>query len=562
MDSFLDLAKGYDMPVGCVVVLSSVSLLARIGTATYAEEVVRAFARIWEAYANSVSVVHGFPILVRGLDDETLIRSMLEIELWLSDCDKRRIHSLPSTSEHFISEWLRSNKEHTDTPTHSSTSYATDTHPHPLRLPHSLHSLEKGTFVSPGWEDMATSLPTLQEEEEKKLGIMLEELNEKFALQLDLEPSMDRSSQSASDYRESNSISMILAGSSHSARTLDSIDRDSINLLDAAVPGFRINPNNVAKMASEVCDLAEGTDPKNTVVVIQVLDNSTFYCGKDFGEMSLPKKGKDNRYHEDGELKYMKKQLLRELFTQILELVKAARDCQVVITLPLPRWLLCSCCSDPSHCTNRGEDSFSADMNQALKDIRLWLEDMLSLRKLGNVHLFDPCPALGLTGPDMDVDYAMELSGLDPIHPTENGYAALAASLTSFCQETIAQAQAAAEAKSAHGVATQRPKPVRREAWIDGSQAVAKRQQANHQLRGFKKNSGYHSRGAANPLGRGGRGGPAGNPFVWKLALGAAAGGGVRGGTKPSLPSTTAFVFFLLISIFVCSTDFKSTLTS
>jgi hypothetical protein len=58
--------------------------------------------------------------------------------------------------------------------------YATDMHPHPLRLPHCLHSLEKGTFVSPGWEDMATSLPTLQEEEEKKLlGIMLEELKEK-----------------------------------------------------------------------------------------------------------------------------------------------------------------------------------------------------------------------------------------------------------------------------------------------------------------------------------------------------------------------------------------------
>jgi hypothetical protein len=129
----------------------------------------------------------------------------------------------------------------------------------------------------------------------------------------------------------------------------------------------------------------------------------------------------------------------------------------------------------------------------------------------------------------MDVDYAMELWGLDPIHPTENGYSALAAALTSFCQDTIAQAQVAAEAKSARGAATQRPKPVRREAWIDGSQAVAKRQQANHQLRGFRKNSGYTSRGAANPRGRGGRGGPAGNPFVWKRGF---RGRGWRGGKR------------------------------
>jgi hypothetical protein len=63
-------------------------------------------------------------------------------------------------------------------------------------------------------------------------------------------------------------------------------------------------------------------------------------------------------------------------------------------------------------------------MSQALKDIRLWLEDMLSLRELVNIHLFDPYPALSLTGPDMDVDYAMELWGTDPVHPNESGYAA------------------------------------------------------------------------------------------------------------------------------------------
>jgi lysophospholipase L1-like esterase len=148
--------------------------------------------------------------------------------------------------------------------------------------------------------------------------------------------------------------------------------------------------------------------------------------------MSLPKKGSDNRYHLDGELKYVKKQLLKELFTQMLDLIKSAGDCQVVITLPLPRWLLYSCCNDLSHCTNRGEYSFSGDMNQALKDIWLRLEDMLSLHKLVDVHLFDPCPALGLTGPDMDVKYAMELWGTDPVHPSESGYAALATSCPVF----------------------------------------------------------------------------------------------------------------------------------
>ncbi len=224
------------MPVGSVVVLSSLSYLARVGTATYAKELVRALARIRDAYANSVRIVHGFPVLIGGLENESVVRSILEIELWLADSDKRRMHSLPNTSAHYITEWLRTNKSYSGSATDHS---ATDTHPHPLKLPNSLHSLEKGTYVSPGWEDLATCLPALQEEEEKKLlGVLIEDLNEKFALQLDLEPLTDRSSQSASDYMESDAISMIFAGSSHSARTLDVIDRDGINLLDATVPGF------------------------------------------------------------------------------------------------------------------------------------------------------------------------------------------------------------------------------------------------------------------------------------------------------------------------------------
>ncbi len=376
-DSFLEITKGFDMPVGSVVVLSSLSYLARVGTAAYAEELVRAIARIRDAYANSVRIVHGFPVLIGGLDDESVIRSILEIELWLADSDKRRMHSLPNTSAHYISEWLRTNKADTV----SDTDFASDTHPHPLKLPNSLHSLEKGTYVSPGWDDMATSLPTLQEEDEKKLlGVLIEELNDKFALQLDLEPSTDRSSQPASDYAESDSIIMIFAGSSHSARTIDVLDRGGINLLDATIPGYRLCPETVDKLAEDIKDLVDGLNPTNTVISVQVLDNSTYYCGHTFGEMSLPKKLADRKYHVEGELKYVKKQLFRELFALLLTLIRAAGDCHVVIWAPIPRWLHYSCCGDPTHCTNRNSDDFAGNMNLALADIRQWLEDMTNFR--------------------------------------------------------------------------------------------------------------------------------------------------------------------------------------
>jgi hypothetical protein len=180
-------------------------------------------------------------------------------------------------------EWLKTGTADTGPPRAS----ASDTHPRPLKLPNSLHSLKRGHMLALP----ATCLPALQKEDEKKLlGVLIEELNKKFALQLDLEPSMDRSSQLASDYTESESVSMIFAGSSHSARALDMIDREGVNLLDAISPGYRLSPDTVGKMADDKRDLVDGLNPINTVVSIQVLDNSTYYCGHTFGEMSLPKK--------------------------------------------------------------------------------------------------------------------------------------------------------------------------------------------------------------------------------------------------------------------------------
>jgi hypothetical protein len=91
--AFLDLVTGYDLPVGSVVLLSSAAQLLRIGPAAYSEEVVRACLRIREAYGGTVNSLHGIPIFTDGMSNPELIRSLLDIELWLGDTDKKRMHS-------------------------------------------------------------------------------------------------------------------------------------------------------------------------------------------------------------------------------------------------------------------------------------------------------------------------------------------------------------------------------------------------------------------------------------------------------------------------------------
>jgi hypothetical protein len=74
-------------------------------------------------------------------------------------------------------------------------------------------------------------------------------------------------------------------------------------------------------------------------VIIQALNNSTYYCGTEYGEMTLPKRGADRRYHVVGELRFLKKSAFGELFAHLLTIVKAAGKAQVIIWIPMPRCL-------------------------------------------------------------------------------------------------------------------------------------------------------------------------------------------------------------------------------
>jgi hypothetical protein len=137
---------------------------------------------------------------------------------------------------------------------------------------------------------------------------------------------------------------------------------------------------------------------------------------------------------------------------------------------------------------------------------------MIDLRKLANVSLYNSCDALNMTGPDMDVDRALELWGNDPVHPTEAGYAALAQDIRSLCESTIAEARArTAEATAPAAPPQQRQpaRPVRREGWIAGSTPVAKRFAPSTPQRGNNISRPWLPR---TNRGRGQRGGPAAHP--------------------------------------------------
>ncbi len=261
------------------------------------------------------------------MQDESTVRGLREIELWLSEADKRRHCSLPVTSAHFLKHFTTDSK-------HPST---TGTVRQALRLPSSLHSPDSVTYVSPGWEDLARSLPTLEEGDEQQfINIMLEELNSKFALQLDLSPITDWSCQSATDTPDESGTYIVLAGASHSSRLIDPLESAHLTVVDSTVAGFRITDSAVAAMAADLEEKLADLDPKNTVVLVQIFDNSIYQCKRENGDRTLPKKGRDGKYHAEGELCVVNRDTLRELFSAIQPILRVIRNFQSILLTPLP----------------------------------------------------------------------------------------------------------------------------------------------------------------------------------------------------------------------------------
>ena len=506
--AFLGLASGYDIPYGTVVVISSLSHLSRVGTAAYAEDMVRSVARFKEAYGGAVRVVHGFPVIAGGLDDQSAIRALLEIDLWLGDIDRRRTNSLAETSTFFVKEYYTpSHGTSTDISTKSTmTLTLTASASTGLKLPTSLHSLDKAIFTSPGWEEMATSLPPLSEEEEfAVISVMLEELNAKFALQLDPSPSTERSGFDSPPPDTDSKDTLVLAGSSHAGRLAEAMMSTHLRVVDVSMPGFRVSENSVDSLVTDLEEAMIGLDDASTAVLLQPFDNSIFFSSKAQGEKVLTRRGPDGRFHVEGELKMISREDMKDMFSSITPLIKACKGKKVIVMGPMPRYLFSRCCQARGHLTNFDSTVYVAEQRDSIMNVYTWLKNIIFMRRLKNVKIFNPSEALGLgknLGDDTDAEALMDLWGSDPVHPTERAYTILAGAVTTMADELIAEGAEPAPPTASKSM----KRPAAREPWLAASEPVAKRlnERGHPYPRVGSRGNNRASRGA-QPYGRGGQ---------------------------------------------------------
>ncbi len=343
VEVFLGVTRGFDVPVGAVVLMASASHAATFGTADYAADFVRASGSLRGAFAGSVTVMHGIPFLLGGTKNTAAIRAIAEIEQWVS------ITSGTDTISATRSILKDSICTHSD---------GTDQHTL-IRLPVSQTATEKCTFESMGFGHLRQTIDPISEDFERyMLGSLIDEMNALFPLNLAADFICDRFLEDEVFDDAMNRTALVLVGASHLRNLARFLDTPELQVFDLTTPGWKITDSNVKEKTAEIMSLSKEIDLENATVILQLYDNSVFMVGGAGGTKNLPIRDECGHYHINGELVVADKSGIKDLTNKLFPLIRSVCGAKKLFLSPISRYWLNPCCGDPTHLVNYRTEGF------------------------------------------------------------------------------------------------------------------------------------------------------------------------------------------------------------
>jgi hypothetical protein len=294
-----------------------------------------------------------------------------------------------------------------------------------------------------------------------------------------------------------------------------------LEVVDLSVPGWRASPASVATMSAELAKVMAENFDGETIIIYQLFDNLCYRACDSNGNKTLPVRGDDGKYHLPGKLVLVDREEFRDIFMDILSLLRAGADSVKILLTPLMRYVKRKCCDDPGHIINKG--SFGEEIGEGLNEICSWLRNMAFTRRIRNFTVMDPNETM-LTGDDIvkDAHRIKKFWKEDPVHMTPSGYKKLGKMiLESLLDTTLTRAIEKDKKADAKPARHQVDWAERRPGWVKNNDSAVHRRY-NDDI--WKRGRGYGGgHGASGRAGRGGRGGRGGQG--WKRGGGRGRGG-------------------------------------
>jgi hypothetical protein len=492
---WLDITKGRDFPAGSVVVLASASHLTLHGEGGYIPDLATEFTRIEKKFrGGGVICFPGVPVLGGGgggVTDPFCIRSLFELEGWL------RASQDPYPRE----TWSLFTKLMGDLGSGGHQAPHTGKH----RLPDSLKNFGQGekTWVSEGWTNLPNGVqPFLMEHESQTVCSLISELNGMFNLDLCKEPGFDRLTDSEPAAAKPR---ILMIGASHVVREGEILADRGYEVTLVSKPGWRATKGSVAEMVEKVKEALCNISPHD-VVVVQLLDNTSYLARSDEGGDLPIRRYVDGAFHIEGDLILAGKDRQFMTFQNLEPLLRLLEGWSVFLLTPMPRFLREACCDELEHAPNRYSPGFEEGLRKNLADFRSNHKDFLFTKGFRGFKVIDPSPVLhNITG-------EFNIWGEDPVHSLMEGYEKVVDLLEKEIEsKTTGRKRPASE--TAEGQVKMPRTEVPRASWIEGSSLTAKRNDVGGR-RGRGGGGSYRGGGGGYsgddwgfiPRGRGGRG--------------------------------------------------------
>ena len=411
LEHFTLICKAAEFPRGGIIILSSASHLARVGTTQYGMELVRIGRVIHSLVGHGCNVTPGAFILGGGTNDPALLQSMNEIYTWLSKMDGGG-HGFLLLKEAYkvgIAQLTSINEVGT-------IKLCTR-----ISLPTKLDSEVCSSWTSLVGDNSPILMDPCSEGWERAfINAIIQELISKTAIDLCDKPSLNRSPIPVSS-KASDPDHILLVGSSHAQRLCQYLDMLDVKFTSITIPGWRATKCKAMALALEISKFMANRDPDclyKTVVIFQLFDNSVYMAKTEDGAiMPCRKEGESHRYHVDGDLMLAPKELLRDIINTCTPVLKAAGETKKIIVTPLPRYTAHGCCGDADHAPNRNSAGFKEKLLTDLDSMRRDIKDLCFNANLRNFRVIN----LGRV-----VEERSENWGSDPVHMLPDCYSKLA----------------------------------------------------------------------------------------------------------------------------------------
>jgi hypothetical protein len=391
------------LPPGSVILIFSATHLLNLGLTQYTADLIAVINKIQSRYGKETNVQPLPPVLLPGTTVEPLIRSLLELMMWSDEYFAGDTY-LETTSLMTRCIILELGEGEQQIPTIQR--YA---------LPEKNVSDGKEwkrVWASGGKDCRAlpcTVKPLTASMERKFATCLIDELRGKFALDLDRNPSLDKTL--GQQVRPKRKVDVLIVGSGNMPASLATVLRSRAKTVDVmASSWWTISRASVERSAAQIRKIIAEEDPD--LVVLQILDNSCFYARSEDGSRQLPRNGVDGVFHMEGDVQVCGRETQYEHFHNIRPILDSVGKKKTLLMSPLPRYITAPCCNNPRHTTNRSDHLFKENMDIQLDSLRRNLRDHVFSLNKRNIKILDPNMDLRGLQPE-------ETWGTDPINITD-----------------------------------------------------------------------------------------------------------------------------------------------